>query len=292
MEAQPREHADPPTLIFLHVAKTGGSTVQRIIRKNVKPSLVLAVGKEGTNGDRPPREDTIRVFMKRPESERAAARLVQGHTIFGIHEAIPRPSTYFTILRDPVALTVSHYRYVRRNPRHFLHEVASSLTLREFVESGVSLETDNSQARAISGDRETPFGSCGRAMLESATANLESRFSVVGTTERFEEMLAMLHLEFGWARLGFIRVNVSPGYQRKEEIDRSTISLISELNAVDRELHAWGNRSMDRRIAADPAIKDATRRVRRANVVYRPFAELTYALPRRVRNMLLRGHRH
>jgi hypothetical protein len=292
MRTQPHGDLDPPTLIFLHIAKTGGSTLQRIIRKNVEPSLVLAVPNEGPRGNRPPREDTIRVFMKRPESERAAARLVQGHTIFGIHEAIPRPSTYFTILRDPVALTVSHYRFVRRHPRHFLHEVASSLTLREFVESGWSLETDNSQARAISGDRETPFGSCDRTMLDLATANLQSRFSVVATTERFEEMLGMLYLEFGWARLGFIPANVSPGYQRKEEIDRSTIRLISELNAVDRELHAWGNRSMDRRIAADPAIMDATRRVRRANVAYRPFAEVTYALPRRVRNTLVRGRRH
>ena len=60
------------------------------------------------------------------------------------------------MLRDPVSLAVSQYRYVLRTPGHRHHEAAQGMSLEEYVESGPRSEMDNSQTRAIAGDLGTP----------------------------------------------------------------------------------------------------------------------------------------
>ena len=47
----------------------------------------------------------------------------------------------------------------------------------DYIRSGMSLEMDNSQTRAIAGDLSTPFGGCTDEMLERAKANLDESFS-------------------------------------------------------------------------------------------------------------------
>ena len=118
-------------------------------------------------------------------------RLIMGHAIFGLHEHVPRPSTYITILRKPSSLVVSQYRFVLRTPGHRHHEVVTeqAIGFADYIGSGMSLEMDDSQTRAIAGDLSTPFGGCTDAMLERAKANLDESFSVAGLTERFEETL-------------------------------------------------------------------------------------------------------
>ena len=120
-----------------------------------------------------------------PADERARPTLIEGHLIYGIHDLIPRPSTYIALLRDPIALTISQYRYVCRTTTHPLHREAIQLgSLDAYVRSGISLETDNSQLRAISGDTTTPYGGCSDAMLVRAQDHLGASFSVVGLTRR------------------------------------------------------------------------------------------------------------
>jgi hypothetical protein len=249
----------------------------------VPPSRLLTVSNEGPVSERPPREDTLRLFQQLPEGDRSRARVVAGHTVFGIHEAIPHPSTYITLLRDPVALTISHYRFVQRSPRHFLHEAAMKMSLSEFVDSGVSLETDNSQARAISGDTHTPFGRCSEEMYGVAVENLASHFSVVGVTERFDQTLALLQISFGWNQLRYVPVNVSPGHQRRASPDPATLELIEGRNRFDRRLHQRAAERIDEAFSSSGVDAETLARLRRRNALYRPWGELTYALPRRVR---------
>src|SRR5207247_10580644 len=98
-----------PTVIFLQIGKTAGTTLRRILRRNVRSSEVMVVRARGR-----PRTETLDDFGRKPEAERARPRLIMGHTVFGLHELVPRPSTYISMVRKPKSLVLSQYNFVLR----------------------------------------------------------------------------------------------------------------------------------------------------------------------------------
>lgn len=280
-----RADDDEPTVIFLHIGKTAGSTMRQVLRKQFRPSETMVVRSPVRDPKRLRREETLAYFAGLPEAERGRARLILGHTIFGLHEHIPRPSTYVTLMRDPVSLVLSLYYYVRRTPGHWLYEAARQMSLDEYVRSGLSLETDNSQARAISGDMSTEFGRCTTTMLETAKRNIDDRFAVVGLAERFDETLILLGKAFGWSKLAYVRANVAPKNQRRE-VSPETREAIERQNALDRELYTDMTRAFDRRVETDPTFDRDLRRLQRDNTLYRPWGHLTRTIPRRLQSRI------
>jgi hypothetical protein len=276
---------DAPTVIFLHIGKTAGSTLRQVLRRQFRASETMVVRSPVRDPKRLRREETLAYFAGLPETERRRPRLILGHTIFGLHEYVPRPSTYITLMRDPVSLVLSQYYYVRRTPGHWLYETAQRMTLDEYVRSGVSLETDNSQTRAISGDTTTEFGHCSRAMLDVARRNIEEHFSVIGLVERFDASLVMLGRHFGWSKLAYVRVNVAPQDQRRE-VSTDTREAIERQNAIDLELYGQVQQAFDRRVDADPAFERDLRRLQRQKAFYTPWGRLTRTWPRRVMNTI------
>lgn len=274
------------TVIFLHVGKTGGSTLQRILYRHYPASERLLVKTRPRIPGRPGREETLRAFAALPPQRRAQPKLVEGHLIYGIHELIPRPSTYLTLLRDPVALSISQYRYVCRTPTHPMHAEAVGLgSLDAYVRSGLSLETDNSQTRAISGDTTAPYGSCSTDMLDRAKDHLRSSFSVVGITEAFDTSLAVLQGVFGWSKLWYSPVNAAP--RGPVPAPASTRRFLEEQNRFDLELHAWAGERLREASSSDPGFDERLRRLRALNAVYRPWARVTYHYPRFVRDAVV-----
>lgn len=278
------ERASDRTVIFLHIGKTAGSTLRTILHRNVPASRRLLVqSAQRLDSLRPRRENTLRDFAAHPEERRRRARLIEGHVIFGIHESVPGPSTYITLLRDPVSLVISQYRYVLRTPTHRLHELVTSegLSLADYVRAGVSLETDNSQTRAISGDVSAAFGECSDAMLEAAKSNVETHFSVVGFTERFDETLILLRAAFGWRKLCYMPVKVSPNRGR-DPLPDDTMRQIHEQNRFDVELYRFAMERFRHAVAARPSFAEELAAFRRRQGRYRPWGYVTYTLPQRV----------
>jgi hypothetical protein len=278
------ERASDGAVIFLHIGKTAGSTLRTILHRNVPASRRLLVqSAQRLDSLRPRRENTLRDFAALPEERRRAARLIEGHVIFGIHESVPGPSTYITLLRDPVSLVISQYRYVLRTPTHRLHELVTSqgLSLADYVRAGVSLETDNSQTRAISGDVSAAFGECSDAMLEAARSSIEQRFSVVGFTERFDETLILLRAAFGWRKLCYLPVKVSPNRGR-DPVPDDTMRQIRDQNRFDVELYRFAMERFQRAVAARPSFAEELAAFRRRQSRYRPWGYVTYTLPQRV----------
>src|SRR5258707_12286863 len=95
-------------LLFLHVHKTAGTTLHRIIEREYNPFHIYTI-----EGGRV--EWSIDHLKKLPEWRRAALRVVKGHMSFGLHEFLPQPSTYITFLRDPVERCISSYFYSKGN---------------------------------------------------------------------------------------------------------------------------------------------------------------------------------
>ena len=274
-----RAHAGrgDPTVIFLHIGKTAGWTLRQILYRNVRPDRVMRVRPPA---DRPRgflNDEPLRAFAALPEEERARPRLIVSHMIFGIHESVPRPSTYITLLREPVNRTISQYRHVLRTKHHRLHAAAVSgeLTLERYVCGGEALEVDNGQSRALAGDASTPFGECTDAVLDAALRNLDRHVSVAGLTERFDETLIMLGAEFGWHNLYYVRANTAPPGQRLGVSD-SDRRMIEERNRFDCELYRVVTERFQARVTAD---SDFARRLelhRRGNDLYRPWGRFAY----------------
>lgn len=269
-------------VIFLHIGKTAGTTFRTIVNRHFRRSEIHTLPR-GHPDDalRPPREGTLKDFARLPEDRRGEFRLIQGHTIFGLHELIPRTSTYITLLRDPVALVRSQYEYVRRWKTHHLHDtvISGGMSLRDYIESGVSLEMDNSQTRAIAGDVETPFGRCPPEMLTRAKEHIERHFALVGLTERFDETLILLNRVFGWSRLRYVRSNVAP-QRRRQPLPKATLDAIHEHTGLDSELYRFAQQRFDELLEEDLAADRKLRRLQTLNALYRPWGTLTQTLPR------------
>lgn len=266
-----------PTVIFLHIGKTAGTTMRQVLRRNVRSSDAMVIRVRAR-----PREETLERFGELPPDVRTRPRLIMGHTIFGLHEHVPRPSTYITIVRKPSSLVVSQFRFVLRTPGHRHHGVVTSeaMSIADYIRSGMSFEMDNSQTRAISGDLSTPYGECTDAMLERAKRNLDQSFSVAGLTERFEETLILLQKTFGWSHLHFVRANVSPQGPPVDIPDEAR-DLIDEHNRLDNLLYAYVSERFEEAKRRYPSFEHDLARFKRTNAMYRPWGVLTHLYPQR-----------
>jgi hypothetical protein len=270
------------TLIFLHIGKTAGQTLSRVLRRNVPRAQRVRIpnpqGAKGFVTDAP-----IRTFAAWPLERRAQVRLIMSHMVFGIHEHVPGPATYLTLLREPVARVVSAYRYARRLPTHRLHDVVAGqgLSLESYALSGVAIETDNAQTRALAGDVTTPFGECGAALLETAKRNVDEHFPLAGLTEEFDEYLVLLHALTGFSRLGYVKANVARDGAGRERPAPAVLARIEQQNHLDVALYEHVRERFGQARAALPEFEAELRRLRARNRLYQPFGHLSYTLPRR-----------
>jgi hypothetical protein len=205
--------------------------------------------------------------------------LIMGHMTFGLHEFVPRPSAYVTLLREPVALVRSQYEHVRRHEGHLLHEQAKAYPdLASYIESGLSLEMDNSQTRAFAGDITTPFGACTPEMLERAKANLE-RFAVTGMTERFDESVVAMIRAFGWRRVRYVTTNVDPNRSARAPLTDRELALVRERNSLDLDLYAWATERFQREVVEAAGFAADLEAFRARNRRYGPLGRLA-AMPK------------
>lgn len=280
MDAAPSSEGSPadPTVIFLHIGKTAGTTMRQVLRRNFRSSDVMVIRVRGRS-----REETLERFGALPAEVRAQPRLIMGHTVFGLHQHVPRPSTYITILRRPTSLVVSQYRFVLRTPGHRHHEMVTSerMTIADYIRGGVSLEMDNSQTRAIAGDLSIPFGACTDEMLERAKENLDRSFAVAGLTERFEETLVLLQRAFGWSHLHYVRANVAPHRDPVEMTDEAR-AMIEEHNRLDNALYDHVTERFEEAIRRHPSFENDLARFKRGNAMYRPWGVLSQTYPQRI----------
>ena len=165
--------------------------------------------------------------------------MICGHMPFGIHEFVPRSSAYTTILRDPIDRVISEYFYVLRTPEHPFHKTLEleNISLKNYVSRKMS-STYNCQTWRLAGfDLYKPLPADESVMLEKAKRNINNYFSMVGVTERFDEYVLLLQRRFGWSNPFYVRENVGFNRISKEDIDKSTLSIIEENNALDIELY-------------------------------------------------------
>lgn len=221
------------TVIFLHIPRTGGTTLKKLPERNYGRDQIL---------DFYDSESALQIqrFAQLPESQRAKYKCIQGHLFFGFHKFVPGQSTYVTFLREPIARIRSFYSYVRAHPEHYLHRdvVDQRRGLKELLRHPRTEELCNLQTRMIAGDLDNSDQVVDRSALERAKRNLRTHFSVVGLTEAFDASLLLLARTHGWHLPLYVKRNASRG--APETMDAKTRDLVGEANALDLELYQFG----------------------------------------------------
>jgi Sulfotransferase family len=218
---------DRKALIFLHIPKTAGTTLNRIIEGQYSPFEIFTMD--------PYRIRATPERLKRlPEGRRRRLRMVRGHMFYGVHECLPQGATYFTMLRDPVARALSTYYFILRRPLNPLHRKVKRERLG--IEDCIRLfpQRHNLQCRLIAGVKDTAIPD--ERLLDMAKEHLIKSFSVVGVSERFEESLMLMATTFDWEIPFYKNCKVS---KTRPQINSGTVEMIRDHNRLDVELYEF-----------------------------------------------------
>jgi len=190
------------------------------------------------------------------DEERSRTTAFVGHFWFGIDERLPTPSTYVTVLRDPVDRVLSLHAY--RAGRGDL-----VIPLERYLRDGRDYEIANGQTRRLATDGPAATkGPVTQTMLDVAMENLSTRFAAVGVTERFNESVLAIGAALGWKSLGYAYANRSEPRVRAHDLDPSLRDHLVECNQFDRELHRFAGELLDRSLS-DVNVAKGLRRVDR-----------------------------
>jgi len=227
--------AGEPRLVFLHIPKTGGTTLLHLLR-DLYPRQTHFI----RNGDWRDQHDGVRAI----EPKRAGKiRVYMGHTPFGIHEILPGEWLNVTILRHPVSRVASLYHHVKQDPAHHLYArtIGRGMDMAAFASSCAGRAVDNHQTRLLAGGplgMDPLPGKLSDDALGSALENLASPNTLVGIQERFDETLALFADRLGWGRLGEIESHrVSGERTNVNAVDEATREAVEACSPMDVRLY-------------------------------------------------------
>lgn len=233
-----------PLLAFIHVPKTGGTSLQAILEgvlMNSRPVFNI----------RHPLQ--AKKFLSLPEHEQSNYYGVFGHMPAGICRHVNRPVIYMTFLRDPVERILSAYAHNLRHPEEPGADVAcaegiswtghlSNIAVSCLANHDLLQEPDESGAYWAT---EWPMTD---AQLEQAKRNLE-RCAFVGLHEHYEHDVRLLPELVGHRILvpsNLPREKVGHNRVRRDELSPEQIEAIRAGNRLDIALYEHALRLRDR----------------------------------------------
>ena len=247
------------SIFFIHLAKTGGATIESLLREiygeeNVCPYLYDNEFLENANSHL-----SYKIFV--------------GHNPYFVSQILPKPVFVFTFLRNPIDRVISAYNHLRRDAAHHFHKhlgVSGDL-VKDFVENPHLPQARNAQTRFLGADAD--FAAAMRAVrrgsadadkiykqivaarhakpmaeaFQTARSRL-GRMNFVGITERFEESVQILFSLLGRTYDNPISVlNKAPDHNSLalEDLSTEQRQATADANAFDARLYEIGQRRLD-----------------------------------------------
>jgi hypothetical protein len=245
-----------PLIIFVHLPKTAGSTLVRIIERQYPAKSILRLYESDFGNE----------LAAIPSSEMDRLSVILGHFYFGAHAFSSRPVRYITLLRDPVERIISHYYYVRQSPKHYFYDSARKMSMAKFVEYC----SDNDQTRQLAGRCGVPsLGTSSDELLNVAKGNLTKYFPVVGITEEFDRSLILMKQVFGWNYPVYTSQNVTRNRPTRKELPQDVLEAIRKHNELDMDVYRYAQNILQREISAQGlTFENELRKFRKLNSAY------------------------
>ena len=218
---------------FIHVMKTAGGTLRRQILANFERDEVYPYKK--LDPDVLDANYRIDYLTSLPADRRERIRVFTGHFPYVAVELLGVELTTITVLRDPVERTLSYLRHCR----HY-HRQHQGMALEAIYEDPFFFPSfiANHQAKLFAftpADAPQSYMDTlevDRGRLATAKRNLE-RVSVIGTQDRFDDLLAELDRRFGWTPATVEDQHVIG----RDDVPDSFRRRIAEDNAADMEFY-------------------------------------------------------
>ncbi len=229
-------------LIFMHVPKTAGTTLTTFLDQQFDREQIC------------PHEVIHQAHLYTREQFQGY-KLIRGHLNYDHIEGLLSPGRLITVLREPIARTISQYRFFRREGEGLRKQypgatatvdAAMSQSLEQFLRNPtpeVRHHIDNMQTRQSAGYGFAFNPAAGdEAILSRAMENLR-RFDLVGLTEALPQTLELLCWLYAWyAPPQVEQLNQAPP-QEDFKVTGAEYELLHELNRLDLRLYAaWRER--------------------------------------------------
>lgn len=247
---------------FVHVMKTGGTTFISQIGDNFPPEAVYP------SADVEPMKRIVAYMFLQPlqaqtPEQLGKIRLFRGHFPFLATTLVGPGVTTLTIVRDPVARTLSHLRHIKRGA-----QVAGvsptqrykDMTLEEIYDDPLRFNgfIHNFQSKLFAMTAEDGITNCSDVLevdderLELAKQNLAS-IDVLGLSERHGEFVAEVRRRFGW------KVDDIPNQQVSTETWDASPEFrarIARENAADMDFYAFAVQLYEQRLTSTISHRD------------------------------------
>lgn len=242
-----------PRILFLHIQKTAGASINEILGKYYLPSMIM----HGQYlGHQPEEFDDI--------------QCVSAHMGYAYAKFLMPGRFTFTFLRNPNERVLSLYYYFRNRSANEMHpsestmcKICQELNLHDFLLAGlhepiVKLHVWNNQVwqlvdgytgfnKSIEEDLQKLHQYSDEALLTLSKKHL-SEFSYIGFTETIEEDIKHILREIKIKKTSNI-THINKGVRPNNEVlSTEDKAILNQLTALDWQLynHAWNLRQEDK----------------------------------------------
>lgn len=227
-------------VIFIHIPKTGGTTLNKILINNYREYCNIYT------------TEANKILENISSARIDYLELLSGHFSFGLDQYFAKPCSYITLLREPVERIISHYYYVINSPNNYLYQEVKGkeIGLAEYVKGYLSAELNNHQTRLISGMHpypEQPVQVTAKD-LKRAKQNIKESFVVAGITEMFPQSLFLMKKRYQWEKASYQSENVNRNRPTQEEISPDIIKTIQNNNMFDLKLYQFAKKLLIRQL--------------------------------------------
>ncbi|MGQ0830572.1 MAG: hypothetical protein ACT4OV_02735 [Microthrixaceae bacterium] len=250
-EASPAASAPTPPVLFVHVMKTGGTSVMRTLRETFALSEIYPRATDDLRYENGALDIahhlSVPYLLSLSEERTASIRVYIGHFPYVVRELMGVPMRAATVLREPVARTVSLLRQIKRQQpwedEPATRRPVADLPLEEVYEHPRVFAPliQNHQTKIFSMTPDDDPQSymdvveVDAARLARARTNLEE-VDVLGVMEHFDWFVDDLEAAFSWKVVRSARKNVTPD-EDLGPVSPSLLKRIASDNALDIELY-------------------------------------------------------
>ncbi len=279
-EPRPEEHLAPlpnggEPVYFLHIPKTAGTTLRRILEPLWPIDTVCP-------------HHLWRGFLNQPPAAMRDSLLYWGHFGARFDPFFEAAFATVTMVRSPVERVISMHRFVQQRPKSQWHDLATRVapTFSAFIRHPDGRKIcRNGQARAL-GDLEVPGELAAywagaavddeilefpdqpdAVLLDNGRATLE-RCRAVGVAEHFDISVQVILDALGALAVGPVApANVADAPSSPAALSDADLELVLELNQLDLALYreavdrlAADRRALARRLHDERCVRELTRR--------------------------------
>jgi hypothetical protein len=221
----PRELTPDEQVCFIHIGKSGGTTLLDILHINFPDQRVFQAYHSKS------------LKTLKPETSTQYG-LFRGHFFYDVVKRTLANPVLITFLRDPVARSRSVYQHLMKDDTHSLHDVVKGLSFEEYVfaDADVNVDIRNFHARIITSKLSPKH----EPDLDLAKQRLAEEFPFIGITERYDESIALLVYTFDWSKITSYKTkNVTKNPIQLSDYPEHVIERIRELNQIDIALYEY-----------------------------------------------------